>query len=153
MPDSATLALMLDQARHARQRQDDSLQALRNTATGALIVLLTAGTIAVAASQPLAPDTLVVVFYFALGLGANLLWVELVAHSWKDGPSIATLLGHVHDPQSTIEVIQITLLNTLDADHRLNKRTLTYVRWLVFLQAAIAFLGLVVLLAGFRELT
>lgn len=50
-------------------------------------------------------------------------------------------------------MIQISLLNTLDADHQLNQRTLRYVRWLVFLQAAIAFSGLVVLLAGFRELT
>ena len=52
MPDAATLALMLDQARHARQRQDDSLQTLRNTATGALIVLLSAWTIAVAGGVP-----------------------------------------------------------------------------------------------------
>lgn len=153
MPDAATLALMLEQARHARQRQDDSLQTLRNTATGALIVLLSAGTIAVAASQPLAPDTLVVVLYFALGLGANVLCIELVTHSWRDGPSIATLIDRVDNPQSTLEVIQISLLNTLDADHQLNQRTLRYVRWLVFLQAAIAFSGLVVLLAGFRELT
>lgn len=152
MPNSDALALMLDQARHARLRQDDSLQALRNTATGALIVLLSAGTIAVAASETLAPATVVVVFYFALGLGVNLLCIEFVAHGWKDGPTIATLLEHVHDPQSTLEQIQIALLNTLNGDHDLNKRTMKKVRWLVFLQALIAFMGLGILLLGFREL-
>ena len=152
MPNSDALALMLDQARHARLRQDDSLQALRNTSTGALIVLLSAGTIAVAASERLAPATVVVVFSFALGLGANLFCIECIAHGWRDGPTIAALLGHVHD-RSTLEQIQIALLNTLNGDHRLNKRTLKKVRRLAFLQALIAFIGLGILLLGFRELT
>lgn len=153
MPKSDALALMLDQARHARLRQDDSLHALRNTGTGALIVLLSAGTLAVAASEPLALATVVVVFYFALVLGVNLLCIEFVTHGWRDGPTIAALLEHVHDPQSTLEQIQIALLNTLNGDYDFNRRTLKKVRWLVFLQACIAFAGLSVLLLGFRGLT
>ena len=69
MPNGSTPELILQEARDKRSKQDSQLQALLRMATGALIVVLSAGTIAVAVSRDLAPHAAVVAFGAALLLG------------------------------------------------------------------------------------
>ena len=153
MPNGSTPELILQEARDKRSKQDSQLQALLRMATGALIVVLSAGTIAVAVSQDLAPDAAVVVFGAALLLGLNLVAIEITAHNWKDGPSIGRLVSLYRRRRPSVLQVQVALINRLRRDHDHNDRTLKRIRRLVALQALIAFVGILVLLLGFYELT
>ena len=152
MPSGDPTELILDHAREKRFQQDAQLQGLLRVATGALVVVLSAGTIAVAASEALAPSTAVVVLSFACILGLNLLCIEFIAHRWKDGPRIRRLLDvhRLHRP--TLPQLQDALGSALDEDHEYNDKTLRRLRWLVLLQAAVVFAGLVILVTEFREI-
>ena len=82
-----TPEIIQQQAAEMRAKQDSNLQRLLRTATGALIVFLSVGTIAVAADDELAPSTAIAVFVFAGIAAVGLTVVEImVAHQWKEGP-------------------------------------------------------------------
>ena len=70
MPNGSTPELILNEARELRRKQDSRLQGLQRLAAAALITLLSAGTIAVAAADDLAPATVVVVFGAAIAVAA-----------------------------------------------------------------------------------
>ena len=55
MPNGSTPELILQEARDKRSKQDSQLQALLRMATGALIVVLSAGTIAPHRGRPPLP--------------------------------------------------------------------------------------------------
>lgn len=153
MPNGTTPRMILEEAREKRSKQDRQLQALLRLATGALIVVLSAGTIAVAVSQDLAPHAAVVVFGTALLLGLNLVVIEIVAHSWEDGPSIDRLVTLYRHRRPNPQQLQVGLITWIRRDYNHNDKTLGRIRRLVALQALIAFAGILVLLRGFYELT
>ena len=152
MPDQGTPELILHEARAKRAKQDGQLQALLRLATGALIVSLSAGTIAVAVNQDLAAAAAVIAFGAVILLGLNLVAIEIAAHNWKDGPSIARLVSLYRRRRPSRLQLQIVLISRLHRDYDHNTKTLKRVRQLVALQALIAFLGIVILLFGFYEL-
>ena len=153
MPAQGTAELILEEARTKRDKQDRQLQALLRLATGALIVVLSAGTIAVAVNQDLAAHAAVIAFGAVILLGLNLIAIEITAHNWKDGPSIAWLVSLYRRRRPSLLQLQVVLISRLRRDHAYNKKTLRRVRQLVAVQALIAFLGIVILLLGFYELT
>lgn len=153
MPNGTTPQLILEEARDKRSKQDSQLQALLRLATGALIVVLSAGTIAVAVSQDLAPHAAVIVFSTALLLGLNLIAIEIAAHNWKDGPSIDRLVTLYRHRRPNQQQLQVALISWLQRDYNHNGKTLRRIRQFVALQALIAFIGVLVLLFGFYGLT
>lgn len=153
MAAQGTVALILEEARTKRDKQDRQLQALLRLATGALIVVLSAGTIAVAVNQDLAANAAVIAFGAVILLGLNLVAIEITAHNWNDGRSIANLVTIYRRRRPSLLQLQIILISQLRRDYDHNKKTLRRVRQLVALQALIAFVGIVILLLGFYELT
>lgn len=153
MPDGTTSQLILEEARDQRAKQDGELRSLLRLATGALIVVLSAGAIAVTVSQDLAPHAAVVVFGTALLLGLNLVTIEVVAHSWQVGPGIDGLITLYRRRRPDSQQLQVALVGWLRRDYYHNDKTLRRIRYLVVLQTLIAFTGILVLLLSFYELT
>ena len=143
MPNGGTPEIILHEAQAMRAKQDRRLQGMLRIAAGALIAFLSVGTIAVAASENLAPATAVVVFGVAGVLGAVLVAIEaIVAYKWKEGPDIAKLLRLYRRRRPTEQGLRIGLVAALRKDYDNNDRTLRTVRGLVLLQAVAAFGGL-----------
>lgn len=153
MVNGSTPELILHEARELRRKQDSRLQGLQRLAAVALITLLSAGTIAVAASDDLAPATVVVVFGTAIALAIGLAVVEVVARKWQEGPNIDQLLDLYRRRQPSVLQLQMALIKALRRDYDDNEGTLRKVRFVVVFQAATAVAALAILLLGFRELT
>lgn len=154
MPNGNTPEIILHEARDKRSKQDGHLQGMRRIAAGALIAFLSVGTIAVAASEQLAPSTAVVVFTFAGLLTVVLVAIEaIISYKWQEGPTIARLRKVYRRRRPTAAQMQLGLINSLNSDYIANKRVLNRVRALVLGQTAIALVGLLILLLAFRELT
>ena len=152
-PNGSTPELILNEARELRRKQDSRLQGLQRLAAAALITLLSAGTIAVAASDDLAPATVVVVFGAAIALAVGLAAVEIVTRKWQEGPNINQLLRLYQRHRPPLPQLQLALINALRRDYDKNEDTLRKVRFIVVFHAAIAVAALAILLFGFRELT
>ena len=147
MPNGGTPKIIQDEAQAMRAKQDRRLQGMLRIAAGALIAFLSIGTIAVAASDDLAPATAVVVF------GVVLVIIEaIVAYRWKEGPDIAKLPRVYRRRKPSEPSLRIGLVVALRKDYDNNDQTLRTVRGLVLLQAVVAFGGLIVLLLGLLEL-
>lgn len=153
MADGGTPQLILHEARELRRKQDSRLRGLQRLAAAALVTLLSAGTIAVAASDDLAPATVVVVFGAAITLAVGLAVVEIVTRRWQEGPNIDQLLKLYRHRRPTLLQLQIALIKALQRDYDDNEGTLRKVRFVVVFQAAVAVVALAVLLLGFRKLT
>lgn len=152
--DGETPAIIQSEAREMRSKQDRKLENLLRFATGALLVYLSIGTIAVAASDTHAPATAGVVFSFAGILALGLVIIgAIVSDRWKEGPDIKQLLSVYRTRQPTAAQLHIALTIALDDDYDNNHKTLRYVRAVVAVLAATAFFGLLILLAGLNELT
>ena len=144
-----TPEIIQQQAAEMRAKQDSNLQRLLRTATGALIVFLSVGTIAVAADDELAPSTAIAVFVFAGIAAVGLTVVEImVAHQRKEGPDVENLLEvyRIKDPSETEMRLALTVAMRLDYD--LNARTIRRVRAGVATVVFTVFVGLLVLIAG-----
>ena len=117
MPNGSTPELILNEARELRRKQDSRLQGLQRLAAAALITLLSAGTIAVAASDDLAPATVVVVFGAAIALAVGLAAVEIVTRKWQEGPNINQLLRLYQRHRPPLPQLQLALINALRRDY------------------------------------
>lgn len=113
---------------------------------------MSAGTVAVAASDDLAPATVVVVFGAAITLAVGLAAVEIVTRKWQEGPNIDQLLELCWRRRLTLLQLQVALIKTLQRHYDDNEDTLRRVRFVVVFQAAVAIVALAVLLLGFRKL-
>ena len=152
--DGDTPAVIFDQAREMRSKQDHKLHSLLRIATGTLIVFLSIGTIAVAASEDLAPSTAVVVFSFAGVVATGLVGIEgIVSHRWREGPDIEKLLEIFRTHRPTGTQLRLALTVALNHDYKNNNETLRRVRIWITILTAVAFAGLLVLVAGLQELT
>lgn len=152
MSNGNTPQLILEEARELRHKQDARRQGLQRLAAAALITLLSAGTIAVAASDDLAPVTVMVVFGAAIALAVGLAAVEIVSRNWQEGPNIGQLLRLYRHQRPTLHQLQIALVKALRRDYNRNEDTLRRIRFIVVLQATIAVAALVILMFGFGEL-
>ena len=153
MPAEGTPDLVLHELRDMRRKQDGQLDGLRRLATGALIIELTAGTIAAAVNTVLAPHTAVIVFGAAILLGANLVAIEIAASRWREGPNIDRLIRYFRQERPSLQRMQLALMKSTRSDYNRNERTLARIRYLVFVQAVLAFAPVAILLYGLRELT
>ena len=153
-PDGAAPEIILDEAREMRSKQDRKLQSLLRIATGALVVFLSIGTIAVAASEALAPSTAIVVFIFAGALAVGLVVIEgMVSYRWQEGPDIDDLLDVYRTRQPASTPLRLALTVALSHDYHNNDKTLRHVRAGVAVIAALALVGLLLLLIGLHEVT
>ena len=152
MVNGDTLELIHDKAEDLRRKQDGKLQRLLRLATTAPIVVLSAGTVAVAVSEDLAAIAAVIIFGTAIALGVILFAVEIFAAGWRDGPSINELLEDFRERKPTRQQLQISMIVTLWGDHTRNDNILTRVKGLVIFQGLVVLAGLSTLLLGFREL-
>lgn len=149
-----TPEIILDEAREMRSKQDRKLQSLLRIATGALIVFLSIGTIAVAASEALAPSTAVVVFVVSGAVAAGLVIIEgMVSYRWQEGPDIEELLDVYRTRQPTSAQLRLALTIALNHDYGNNDKTLRHVRAGVAIISALAFVGLLILVASLHQLT
>ncbi|WP_419848468.1 hypothetical protein [Candidatus Poriferisocius sp.] len=152
MANGDTLELIHHKAEDLRRKQDSKLQRLLRLATTTPVVVLSAGTVAVAVPEDLAAPAAVVVFGAVIALGIILFAVEAFAAGWKEGPGINEHLEALRDRRPTSQQLQFSMVVTLGADHAHNSRILNSVRRLVILQGLIALAGLATLLLTIREL-
>ena len=146
--------IIQQQATEMRTKQDNSLQRLLRIATGALIVFLSVGTIAVAADDQLAPSTAVVVFVFAGAAAVGLTIIEImVAYRWKEGPDIDQLLDIYRGSHPSETDLRLALTIAMTIDYDLNDKTIRHVRAAAAAVALTVFVGLLILIAGLYELT
>ena len=152
MANGDTLELIHHKAEDLRCKQDSKLQRLLRLATITPVVVLSAGTVAVAVSEDLAAPAAVVVFGAAIVLGVILFAVEAFAAGWREGPGINRLLEALHNRRPTSQQLQFSMIVVLGADHARNNEILSSIRRLVILQGLIALAGLATLLLTIREL-
>ena len=152
MTTADTLELIHNKAEDLRRRQDGKLQRLLRLATTTPVVVLSAGTVAVAVSEDLAAPAAVVVFGATIALGVILFVVEAFASGWREGPGINEHLEALRDRRPTSQQLQFSMIVILGADHSRNNKILSSIRRLVILQGLIALAGLATLLLTIREL-
>ena len=152
MTTADTLELIHNKAEDLRRRQDGKLQRLLRLATTTPVVVLSAGTVAVAVSEDLAAPAAVVVFGATIALGVILFVVEAFASGWREGPGISEHLEALRDRRPTSQQLQFSMIVVLGADHARNNEILSSIRRLVILQGLIALAGLATLLLTIREL-
>lgn len=152
MANGDTLELIHHKAEDLRRKQDSKLQRLLRLATTTPVVVLSAGTVAVAVSEDLAAPAAVVVFGAVIALGVILFAVEAFAAGWREGPGINEHLEALRDRRPTSRQLQFSMIVTLGADHARNNKILSSIRGLVILQGLIALAGLATLLLTIREL-
>ena len=153
---STILSLILHESRERRDRQDAQLHSLRQLCRGALIILFSAGAIAVAASQTLAALNIRLVLLVAIGLLLATAVVEVFAVCWwHNGPEIGDLVEQFHssgDTERTTVELQVALIDGANADHEHNKKVLTWIKILAAWQAIATVFALGLLVMGFGEL-
>ena len=152
MANGDTLELIHHKAEDLRRKQDSKLQRLLRLATTTPVVVLSAGTVAVAVSEDLAAPAAVVVFGAVIALGVILFAVEAFAAGWMEGSGINEHLEALRDRRPTSRQLQFSMIVTLGADHARNNKILSSIRGLVILQGLIALAGLATLLLTIREL-
>lgn len=149
-------SLILHESRERHDRQDAQLHSLHQLCRGALIILFSAGAIAVAASQTLAALNIRLVLLVAMGLLLATAFVEVAAVCWwHNGPKISDLVEQFHspgDPERTTVDLQLALIDGANADHKHNQRVLTWVKIAAALQAIATVFALGLLVAGFGTL-
>ena len=138
MPSDGTPEILLQEAHELGRKQDAKLHRLLHLAAAAPIVVLTAGTIAVAeandrggtaAAIVLGSTIVLFVFYFA---------IEAVAAGWKEGPNIDRLLRVFADSPIDEHRLRVGLVRSFARDYGDNQEVLTGIRRLIAIQALIA---------------
>ena len=152
MTNADTLELIHNKAEDLRRKQDGKLQRLLRLATAIPVVVLSAGTVAVAVSEDLATPAAVVVFGAAIALGVVLFAAEAFAAGWREGPGINDLLAVFQDRRLTKQQFHLVMIITLRDDHTRNGKILNSVMGFVVIQSLVTFAGLVILLLRFQEL-
>ena len=149
-------SLILHESRERRSRQDARLHSLRLLSRGALIVLLSVGAIAVAASETLAVLSLRLVLGYALGFTLAVSYVEVSAiRCWRDSPDIGRLWEDYQRPgrpPRPVVALQSALIIGARDDYAHNERVLVRVIVAIGVQAALTVAALVTLVMGFGEL-
>ena len=146
-------SLVLHESRERRDKQDAKLHSLRQLSRGALIVLLSAGAIAVAASETLAPLTLRLVLIAAIVLTVATVVVEVAAvFCWRDGSKFEDLLDDFRRPAHAAVGLQLALINRAKEDYEHNEKVLAAVVGAIATQATLTVFALGLLVAGFGEL-
>ena len=107
-----------------------------------------------AASEAIAPSTAIVVFIFAGALAVGLVVIEgMVSYRWQEGPDIDELLDVYRTRQPDGTQLRLALTVALSHDYHNNDKALRHVRAGVAVIAALAFVGLLLLVAGLHEVT
>lgn len=149
MPYGSTPAIMLQEAHELGRKQDAKLHRLLTVATTAPVVMLSAGTFAVAVDDALAASAAVIVFGSTILLGLILLFIEGVAADWNEGPDLDELLkARPRNPDR----LRVGLVRSFTRDHARNRVILARVKSLVVGQAVTMGTTFSILLLGFHEL-
>ena len=136
------VTLALHEMRERRRRHDTKLQVPRRVVAATIALFLSAGTLAVTASDELGPATAVVVLFGGVLLIITALLVESIADFWSDGPELTCILHEFPDSDlpdcpldnfsnsgCTAPEIELHVFRHHEEDYNRNKRTRRTSSW------------------------